>query len=390
MKSATQILCCAVAAVLVPGKILAAAPTADLTNPIAQLSEVERAEIDLLFPSIVPGAHADGAVVASAYEAGKSCDACCGPHLGDGCCCGDSCCCGDGCDCGAGIFASAGDGPLWMASVGAVVLNRSQPVPSIIADPILDVAGIRATDFSIGTTVGVDLTIARRITTRGSLEARYLGALEWDPRAEFNGIGDMNLGGIDLAGITAIGGGYNSTLNSSEFNWRQQRSERFSWLVGFRWIELQDTIDFFVSTGGPSTSLSWNTNNHMYGGQIGADYLFWQSTARPLSVKGSGKFGVFGNDADNDFSQFIGPVQIVDGGDFGSETAFVTDLAVWVTYQLSDRWSVRGGGMFLYMDGVALGSDQISASLVQDTPNVLDTSGYVYYTGGLVSLDCVW
>ncbi len=354
----------------------------ELTNPAAPIS---RAEAEL-FRSVVPGA--DSGVVPSTFNVGGCCDSAfdCGSGLGNGCDCGDGCGCGAGV---GGFFVGAGNGPLWKASAGGVVLSRSQPVPSVIAEPLAGV-GLRATDFSIGTTVGVDLSISRRITAKGSLEARYLGALEWDPRAEFTGLSNIDLGGIDLNGITGIGGGYNSTLHSSEFNWRHQQSERFSWLVGFRWIELQDTVDFFVTTGLGSLALDWNTNNHLYGGQLGGDYLFWKSAARPLTLTGSAKGGVYGNVADNDFSQFVGPVQVASGGGFGSETALVTDLAVWATYQLSDRWSVRAGGQFLYIDGVAIASDQIAASLVQDDTDAFDSEGYVYYTGGMVSLDCVW
>ena len=118
--------------------------------------------------------------------------------------------------------------------------------------------------------------------------------------------------------------------------------------------------------------------------------MFWQSDRRPISVKGSGKFGVFGNDADNDFSQFIGSTQVVNGGGFGSETSFVTDLGLWAAYHFTDQLSVRGGGMFLYIDSVAIGSDQIAASLVLDDPDAFDSSGYVYYMGGLFSVDYVW
>jgi hypothetical protein len=46
--------------------------------------------------------------------------------------------------------------------------------------------------------------------------------------------------------------------------------------------------------------------------------------------------------------------------------------------------------MFFYIDGVAIASDQIAASLVLDDPNVYGDSGYVYYLGGLFSVDCVW
>lgn len=406
MKFAKHVLCCAVAAVPFSGALSAAtleptlanpaayptlaAPALDLTTldhpadwsltPVATLNNPAADEAAAEeFPSIVP-AGCDAAPTAATCSCGEGCCDC-GSGLGDGWGCGSGV---------LGFFGSGAGSPRWYASAGGVVLSRSQPVPAIIADPIAGATGLRATDFSIGTTVGVDLTLARKIGAITSVEARYLGALEWDPRADFTIPNDLDLGGIDLGGLEAIGGGYNSTLHSSEFNIRRQSTDRFSWLVGFRWIELQDTVDFYVTTFGIQQSLAWNTNNHLYGGQIGGDYLFWESARRPLSIKGSAKGGVYGNVADNDFSQFVGPVQVVSGGGFGDEVSFVTDLGLWATYQLSDRWSVRGGGTFMYIDGVAIASDQIAASLVQGDPNTFDSSGYVYYMGGLLSLDCVW
>jgi hypothetical protein len=246
MKTAWRFLSGAVAAAQLTGAVWAATPAgaqlafpasqvapfaADLTYPTSQASAFETALANPAdpnaeaFASIVPSA--EGTVVTSAFNAAGACD------CGDGCCgcdnacdCGSGCGNGNGCDCGSGVLGFFGsDGaPRWKASAGGVFLSRSQPVPSIIADPIADVVGLRATDFSIGTTVGLDLSIARRFTERGSLEARYLGALEWDVRGALSDAAGLNLGGIALPGIIDIGGGYNSTLHSTEFNWRQQRS----------------------------------------------------------------------------------------------------------------------------------------------------------------------
>ena len=182
MKSATQVLCCAVAAALTAGSAWAGTPGPILTNPAAwspmrvalanPAAEPTLAdEYRSIVPDTLPVSSAKASAAAGGAAASVSCDACCD--------CGNGCCCGDGCGCGdeiGGLFADACDGPLWMVSAGGVVLSRSQPVPSIIADPIAGATGIRATDFSIGTTVGLDLSLARRITERGSLEARYLGA----------------------------------------------------------------------------------------------------------------------------------------------------------------------------------------------------------------------
>jgi hypothetical protein len=379
----------------------ASAFAADLAFPESQTSAFETAlanpaDPTLLgdskdFASIVPGASAGGVVVPSAFNAAGGCDSCgCGDGCGNGCDCGSGC--GNACDCGSGVLGFFGsDGaPRWKASAGGVFLSRSQPVPSIIGDPIAGVVGVRATDFSIGTTVGLDLSVARRFTERGSLEARYLGGLEWDVRGSLSDIQGLNLGNVNLPGIIDIGGGYQSTLHSTELNWRQQRSEQFSWLVGFRWIELQDTVSFFVTAPFLDNALAWNTNNHLYGGQIGGNYVFWESSRRPLTLEGSAKGGVYGNDADNDFSYWINGTRVVQGGAFDDDVAFVTEAALWVNYRINDRWTARAGGQFLYIDGVAIGTDQVAASLVQANENVLDNSGYVYYMGGLVSLDYVW
>src|SRR5262249_35285781 len=151
VKSITQVLCCAAAALLA-GRVCAATSEPTLADPAAGVS----AALDAAptnpaaeptpaapFPAVVSKERTTRAATAPA-SAGSAVGEPCGDS-GDSCGnCGDPCgcssCVGDCCGCGSGVLGFLGPGcdgaSRWMASAGAVILSRSQPVPSIIADPI--------------------------------------------------------------------------------------------------------------------------------------------------------------------------------------------------------------------------------------------------------------
>jgi hypothetical protein len=133
-----------------------------------------------------------------------------------------------------------------------------------------------------------------------------------------------------------------------------------------------------------ASNLIANTDNHLYGGQIGGQ-LDLCPFAGPLSISGVVKAGMYGNYADVELSQ-TGFVNISLPRSDDWNTAFVGELGVIATYPLNDRWSLRGGYQLLYIDGVALATDQ---PLFVISPQV-DTDSSVLYHGGLIGLELTW
>lgn len=304
-----------------------------------------------------------------------------GAHCADGC---DDSACGDLC----GVL----DAPTWRVRAGAVILTRSRPDQVILARPLGGLFQISGgEDFDFGWAGGPDVSIERRLGDGpNSIEARYFGALNWNAAYDYGATGDIQIGPIDIPLAFDVTANYQSKLNSTEINFRHQHSDRFTWLTGFRIIEVNEQLDYNVDFIVPNlNNVSWNSSNHLYGGQIGADLALWRLNA-PLSINGIFKAGVYGNHAQNDFTYRILDTPIVEGGASDNPVAFVGEIGVASAYQVTRRFAIRGGYQLLWISEVALASDQAQAMIDSLDVNAMNSSGDVFYHGALVGGEFTW
>jgi hypothetical protein len=136
------------------------------------------------------------------------------------------------------------------------------------------------------------------------------------------------------------------------------------------------------------TDVGWNVDNHLYGAQTGAEVLLLDRGG-PMQLTSWFKGGLFGNDADNNFTlnQSIGPdvAFTTEKGDI----AFMGDIAFLGRYRLNNNVSLNSGYQLLWFDGVALASEQIFATNILSGTGI-DTDGFVFYHGALISMDVIW
>jgi hypothetical protein len=243
--------------------------------------------------------------------------------------------CADGCRPVHGICE-----PLWNVYVGAVILEQSNPrtVPL----------------FDYGWEGGVDLDVRRRLGSDYLLQVRYFGVDGWSDQFP-----------VDFPLLTQ-----SSSLHSTEVNLRRQWNDWLTVLGGFRWVELSE--DFLILGG----LAGINTNNHMYGGQIGAEFRVWDRGG-PFTVTSGAKAGIYYNRADYETFLF----QLRDRTD---HTAFLGELDVTARYQLSQNLYLRGGYQLLWIEGVARSDDQL-AQIFQD--GGVSTSGSPFYHGAMIGAE---
>ena len=254
--------------------------------------------------------------------------------------------------------------PLWTIRAGAVILHRSGPDDDSIVTAL---NGGESPSF--GWSGGPDVSILRDLSNCDSVELRYFGALDWEI--------DESL----IAGPVSLGALYNSRLHSTEVNWRRQKSECVTWLAGFRWIELHEELGFSVVVPTDSVDIDTNIDNHLYGGQIGAELALLKHCS-PWSIDGFIKAGVYGNAADNELGVVVNGTPVADLTTSETDVAFVGEIGVTATYRLSECWAVRGGYELLWIDGVALADEQFGGTI--------DTSGDVFYHGATAGLEFTW
>jgi hypothetical protein len=300
--------------------------------------------------------------------------------------CGDSCCdCGDMCGCG----------PKWTVRAGAAILQRSNPSGrAVIRDralgtPIVARADIFDFDQWEG---GPDVTIARWLNNGTGIEARYFGSNQWDDDRTFGLPAQWQVetadAPIQVNGVGTISACYLSRLNSTEINWRGGLNQNLALLAGFRWVEIHENLGVSADVGGTNVATAnWNTDNHLYGGQLGA-ILQMLRMGRRFSADAWFKGGIYGNDADNQFNfTSLGPN--LNGHTSQGQTAFVGDIQFSGSYWFTDHIALRSGYQLLWVDGVALASDQVNASSSL-TGHGIKTNGDVFYHGALIGLDFTW
>lgn len=241
-----------------------------------------------------------------------------GRHGHGGLHCDDKLACDDGHCLGFTPICSACE-PLWNIYLGAVILERSNP-PGV--------------DFDWE--AGIDVDIRRRLGDY-QLQVRYFGVDDWS---------DANAG-------------YRSNLHSTEVNLRRQWTDSLTVLGGFRWVEMGDDLN---GVG--------DTNNHMYGGQLGAEWLVWDRGG-PFTLTTGVKAGIFYNRAD--FVSVAGQTRT-------DHTAFVGEWDIISRYQLTDRWTLRAGYQLLWLEGVATMDNQ-------QVGNPVNTSGSPFYHGALIGAE---
>lgn len=293
-----------------------------------------------------------------------------------------------------------GDMSLWSAQANAVFLERSTPA----SRPMLSQAGgaelVNAGDLNFDFETGIDLRVSRQFFLDSEIEFRYLGIDGYNAghfaTATADGQGmihDANNTPFIWASGNTLATEMKSFLYSTEINFRHPMGCDWVVLAGFRWAELnEDLISNFDFTGGTPASgrFGTSTNNHMYGFQLGAEGPIWRPTGR-LAIEGFGKAGIFNNRADQTtvYEQPVG-TGFFEGVGSADHTAFMAELGLTAVYHISDCWSLRGGYQVMWLDGVAVATNQLGAVDMTAATGGIDCGGTVFYHGAMAGLEARW
>jgi hypothetical protein len=308
-----------------------------------------------------------------------------------GCGCATAC---DRCGCGncCSNYCNCCCQPLWTVKAGIVYLDRVNPRPAVLVeDTVTGDALALAQNYNFNWNAGLDISAIRALGGSNSFELRYFGIDGWQATQDFttspiwNFPTDPPLFGLGVANIHSV---YTSRLYSTEANLWHRSSDRLAWMLGFRWVQIHENLTFDADFGGNQAVIADNVDNNLYGGQIGLGWQVYNGGGR-FRVDSVFKAGIFGNSADNTFgvTQAIGPA--FGAGQSKGQVAFVGEIGLTGVYQWTDHIALRGGYQLLWVEGVALASDQLSAVDVL-AANGIDTTGGTLYHGALASIDFTW
>jgi hypothetical protein len=283
--------------------------------------------------------------------------------------------------------------PLWTARAGAIFLQRGRPQNSLfIVNGNTGEPWVNPNNFVFPYQAGADLGLIRH-GQWADLEVRYFGVndslasqgpFNFGPGAAL-AVGNMEPSPTPLTVDTV----YASSLNSVESNLRRNVSNRLSLLAGFRYVSLRDRLHIAATDGVDPVGITFGTVNNLFGFQIGADAILWDSGNR-FRVESAIKAGVYGNgatlnltfadrDENNTFSA---------GRD---HTAFVGDLSFTGVYQLNDRWALRGGYQMLWLTGVAVANEQLHGLNFDGGPAPsVNVTHSAFFQGAMFGVERCW
>ena len=225
-------------------------------------------------------------------------------------------------------------------------------------------------------------------------EIGYFGLQSWDSTGEGGGELSPVLNGPGIPiGSTAPGtiyqAHYGSDLHNAEFNLRRRTGPCVTWIAGFRFVELQESLR--AGSIAPTTTdlYSVDTNNQLYGFQVGANAQVLNCGGR-FHVDGLFRTGVFSNNAEQTTHSPLGnviPESVPSLTAGATQTAFLGELGLRGVYQLTNSIGIYGGYSAIWVDGLALAPAQVSATNLFGTPSAsINTTDAVFFHGATVGL----
>ncbi|MEO1528737.1 MAG: hypothetical protein AAFX06_25230 [Planctomycetota bacterium] len=179
---------------------------------------------------------------------------------------------------------------------------------------------------------------------------------------------------------------YESTYYSAEANRVLVGWDVVKVLLGARYIRLEEeylfsTIGTGPLPGGATGALASNTENNLIGLQAGLDmvYPIAQYASTDFRLRG----GVYANIAESDVQLFNQGAIVLRNAPDDVDIAGVFEFGSGIRYQLGEALTIRAGGEFWYITGVATAPGQIQRVVSNSLGSNLDIEDDVFYYGGV-------
>ena len=277
--------------------------------------------------------------------------------------------------------------PLWTVNVGANVLHRSKVRSgTLVEDGTTDVDLANIADFDLDWAAGPRIEIDRRLTDDWTIGVEYFSIDGWEAQRSLADPGNLRVPFVSSDPndyFDTASASYASRLYSTEIMAKRQVADGVRLSAGFRWMELHESVAAQAHSQSLEGSVDLRTGNYLYGFQSGAEAMLWDRGG-PFQLTGSLKAGIYGNYIDASFYG-EGTNFTMDGSGSASRTSFVGELALTGSYRLGRHAAVFGGYQAMWIDGVSLAPDLITASSQQEAMN-----GSPFFHGLQTGIEFTW
>jgi hypothetical protein len=278
-------------------------------------------------------------------------------------------------------------------------------------------------DLDFNEELGFRLTAAKQIFAGATAEFTYFGLFNWSASAAnrtptnpddifsvLSNFGQTPFNGFDETDRAASHSiSYSSTIDNFEMNFRKRFTApncrlQYSWLAGIRYVYLLEDFNYTTIGGGAPSRGSMvydvRARNSLTGFQIGGDA--WLNLVPGVNIGADIKAGVFGNYANQNTSILATTTAPASTTTFnesidGNDVSLIADANLYFMWRLGPNWTVRAGYNFLFLEGVALGTENFNTSpgaiLAGGASNrvaAINDDGNVFYHGGFGGLEYMW
>ena len=295
-------------------------------------------------------------------------------------------------------------GPLWHFSAEAITLarttTRSQMMFTSVQPSPFETSELNANELDFPVALGYQVSAIRKDLCGSDWELRYFQADGFSAETSLPGYTRLLLEPNTAQPypyyyiVNNARAQYNSAIYSGEFNMRRQWSEALTLLAGFRMAQLNEHYlagGTDMNSASVTHALNVNTDNHLYGFQLGADIGVYDMGG-PLQINVLAKGGIFGNYAHHGYCrQTFGTGGIVtlynEGSASRDQASFLGEAEAVATYALTKRLAFRASAKAMWLTGVALAPEQLAAVNLHTEQYSLNTSGAAFYYGGGMGLE---
>jgi hypothetical protein len=298
----------------------------------------------------------------------------------------------------------------WYADLETFVLHRNRadsiklleegspnPLPRTVRPSFLSTDEL---DFDYD--FGPRFAIGRRFDTCRSLELSYFGLHDWDASAGHAGAeGDVPFDSnytTDFDGATIVTAHYSSEVHNVELNYTVDYCcSAITPLVGFRYFNLNEdftlrvTDDVLSSTTQFETSdYRIDTENHLVGFQLGG--LLDRRVTNCFSWYLVGKAGAYVNIArQSTLMRDVGNTVVLrDFTDHEDEFAFIGEVGLFCSYQVSRHMALIAGYQVIVVDGLALAPEQLDFTTTPSSGSGLNDNGTLIFDGARAGLRIIF
>ncbi|HEY4760254.1 MAG TPA: hypothetical protein VIH42_06720 [Thermoguttaceae bacterium] len=265
-------------------------------------------------------------------------------------------------------------------SIEGIVLVGGEEIVNPLDEPGEELLNSR--DFKFQNEFGPRVSLIRQGVFGHDIELNYFGIDGWKASKEV-----INPNIRQEPGESGFRFDYGSQLHNVEINLRRPVTENMTLLAGFRWVEIHENFDVTAfNFDGPEEEetlvLTLNTDNHLYGFQIGFDGTLY-SHGGPLRIDCVLKAGIYGNSAD---LTVIIPEPDLFWRNNRWHTAFIGEIGLIGVYQVNDHLALRAGYQAMWVEGAALALDQLNDIYSEEEIGPY-TGGSLFYHGAIAGLE---